>query len=291
MAFPPEAFIIGAQRSGTTSLASLLNQHPDITVSDPKEPDFFTINWDRGLDWYRSCFKQESRILVDASVSYAMAPVRQGVRHGSIVERILELSPQARFVYMVRDPAERCYSSYWHDVRAGREQRSLRQAVAQGAYYSNASFYYEQILNFLDHFSLDRFYFVSFPQFVRDPTTCASQCAAFFGANDGFNFKSEKAKNQAFLYNGFGRNMRDIFGENALKALSNFAHRHIPPFLHAGLKQAFYSQVPPMSDADRSWLSDRFREDTTAFQKLTGVSLSHDSLDLGVLPLSQQSMP
>jgi hypothetical protein len=41
MAFPPEAFIIGAQKAGTTSLADLLDQHPGIVVSNPKEPDFF----------------------------------------------------------------------------------------------------------------------------------------------------------------------------------------------------------------------------------------------------------
>ena len=54
--FPPRAFLIGAAKSATTTLADLLNQHPHIFLSNPKEPDFFWINWDRGIDWYRALF-------------------------------------------------------------------------------------------------------------------------------------------------------------------------------------------------------------------------------------------
>jgi hypothetical protein len=43
MSFPPDAFIIGAQ-PGTTSLSALLDQHPKIVLSTPKEPDFFSVN-------------------------------------------------------------------------------------------------------------------------------------------------------------------------------------------------------------------------------------------------------
>ena len=75
MAFPPQAFIIGAQRSGTTSLAFLLNQHPMIALAEPKEPNFLTMNWENGIDWYRSCFSREDAILLDASVSYSMAKI------------------------------------------------------------------------------------------------------------------------------------------------------------------------------------------------------------------------
>ena len=289
MTFPPSAFIIGAQRSGTTSLASLLSQHPDIMMSNPKEPDFLSVNWDRGLEWYRSCFKREDRILVDASVNYTMQPVRQGMRYKVVARRAFELSPQARFVYIVRDPAERCYSAYWHDVRSGREGRSLKQAVAEGAYYTHASFYYAQLLNFLEYFPLERFLIVPFKNFVRDPTACASQCASFFGAEDGFIFKSETAKNESFLYNGFGHIILNVLGERVLKTSSHFAQRHIPLVFHTGLKKIFYNQIPPMSEADRIWLTERFRADAMAFQHLTGIAFSGETTPHGARPYASPS--
>ena len=56
MSFPPEAFLIGAEKAGTTMLLHLFDQHPGITVSEPRITDYFTSNWDKGLDWYRACF-------------------------------------------------------------------------------------------------------------------------------------------------------------------------------------------------------------------------------------------
>src|SRR6266576_1441922 len=93
--FPPEALIIGAQKSGTTTLAYLLNQHPMIELADRKETDFFTDNWERGIDWYRSCFLQQKAILMDASVGYTMADVGPNAPPDAdiVPKRISEISP------------------------------------------------------------------------------------------------------------------------------------------------------------------------------------------------------
>lgn len=272
MAFPPEAFIIGAQRSGTTSLAYLLGQHPDIELSDPKEPNFFTVNWDRGLDWYRSCFKRDAAVLLDASVSYAMARIdADDAPRAAAPRRILEISPRARFVYMVRDPAERCYSAYWHDVRAGREKRPLREAVEARAYYADASYYHRQLSNFLECFGLERFLIVPFREFGEDAEGTARRAARFFGAEREFEFAMSEPKNQSFLYNPVTRAIRDTFGEGFMKAVSTGARRAVPSALHPLLKRAVYDAVPALDAADKAWLDDWFREDAAAFARLTGV--------------------
>ena len=80
MAFPPKAFIIGAQKAGTTFLSYLLDQHPHITLAESKEPDFFTRHWEKGLEWYRKRFSgPEENILIDASTSYTAAGDRKSV--------------------------------------------------------------------------------------------------------------------------------------------------------------------------------------------------------------------
>lgn len=273
MPFPPEAFIIGAQRSGTTSLAYLLGQHPDIELSDPKEPNFFTVNWERGLDWYRSCFKREADVLLDASVSYAMARVEGGAARGAAPRRIFETSPGARLVYLVRDPAERCYSAYWHDVRAGREKRSLREAVEARAYYADASYYHLQLSTFLEYFPLERFLIVSFREFGEDTRAVARRSARFLGAAREFALELSEPKNQAFLYNPATRMLRDAFGEGFMKAISSGARRAVPTALHPLIKRAVYDSVPTMNAADKAWLDERFGEDAAAFRRLTGVDV------------------
>ena len=52
----PTAVIIGAQKSGTTSLYSYLAAHPAVATPSKKEVHYFDLNWDRGIDWYRAHF-------------------------------------------------------------------------------------------------------------------------------------------------------------------------------------------------------------------------------------------
>jgi hypothetical protein len=276
MPFPPEAFIIGAQRSGTTSLSSLLDQHPGIALSVPKEPDFFSVNWEQGLDWYRARFHRHDAILIDASVNYTMVPDVDGSHDlpDTVPRRIRELSPAAKFVYIVRDPGERCHSAYWHEVRAGRESRSLRQTVERSAYYVMASYYHRQISTFLPYFPLERFYIIHFDDFARDPLGIARACSSFFGARPvDFSFQREQPRNQAFLYSRFGQFLRDIMGQRGLERLSGIASRSIPDHLHPYAKRLVSRGVPELSLSDRAWLAEWFAEDAAAFAKLTGMQV------------------
>ncbi len=277
MSFPPDAFIIGAQRAGTTSLSALLDQHPKIVLSTPKEPDFFSVNWESGLDWYRSCFRRLDAILIDASVGYSMAKSSTllGDRPDVVPSRIHEVSPQARFVYMVRDPAERCYSAYWHEVRAGRERLSLHEAVDRSHYYVMASFYYQQIKLFLNFFPLDRFLIVSFAEFARDPLLVARKCSEFFGGErDEFAFHREEPRNQAFLYSPLGLKLRNLAGEERLKVLSTIISTVLPSGLHPYAKRMITRSIPEMTPADRKLLAAHFAEDAAAFERLTGVRVA-----------------
>jgi hypothetical protein len=279
MSFPPEAFIIGAQRSGTTSLSSLLDQHPGIVLSAPKEPDFFSVNWHQGLDWYRACFRRLDATLIDASVNYTMTPLVEGTQElpDTVPCRIHQVSPGAKFVYLVRDPGERCHSAYWHEVRAGRERRSLHEVVERSAYYVMASYYHRQISRFLRYFPLERFLIIRFDDFVRDPLGTAVNCSDFLGVQpDGFEFRREEPRNQAFLYSRFGQILRDVMGQTRLEALSSIAARCLPSSLHPYAKRIVSRGVPELNPSDRGWLAERFAEDSQAFARLTGVQVQNE---------------
>ena len=76
MSFPPNLFLIGAQKAGTTFLANLLGQHADICVSYPKETAYFTRNFGKGLNWYKAKYSElDAKYLLDATTGYSISPL------------------------------------------------------------------------------------------------------------------------------------------------------------------------------------------------------------------------
>lgn len=131
------AFIVGAPRSGTTSLACYLEEHPDVCFSYTKEPHFFSQYDLRGLpidrlrrrieeDYLLRYFPhrpREPRMLAEGSVSYLFAAAQ--------MEPILKLWPEARFVICLRDPLEMLPSLHQRLVFNGDETvRDFAQAWA-----------------------------------------------------------------------------------------------------------------------------------------------------------------
>jgi hypothetical protein len=104
----PDLVIAGAARSGTTQLAALLAMHPGIDASAVKETNYFSRRFDSGPEWYDGYFAPRSPQLrrMDASVSYTYP------QYPDALARLMETSPRAQVVYVVRDPVERAVSHY-----------------------------------------------------------------------------------------------------------------------------------------------------------------------------------
>lgn len=108
----PDLLIVGAARSGTTNLAARLSRHPDVVAPSTKEPNFFSLFYDRGFGWYESLYEPLSggRVRIDSSVTYGYP------RFAAALTRVHEVSPHAKYVYVVRQPVERTYSQYCQEV-------------------------------------------------------------------------------------------------------------------------------------------------------------------------------
>ena len=122
----PSVIVIGAMKCGTTSLHHYLGLHPEISMTREKELNFFVEerNWSKGLAWYRSHFDGDTPHRGESSPNYTADPLFQGVP-----DRMYEVVPDARLIYLVRDPVERLVSEYVHRCAEGREDRPLEQAV------------------------------------------------------------------------------------------------------------------------------------------------------------------
>lgn len=104
--------IIGAAKAGTTSLAAWLSKHPDVCMSSPKETMFFggPKLFDRGLDWFHSNFfshYQDELLLGDATPAYSNRD-----RHPGTPSRVFSINPEAKIIYIVRNPIRKAESSW-----------------------------------------------------------------------------------------------------------------------------------------------------------------------------------
>lgn len=120
----PDFLVIGAQKAGTTALYAYLRWHPAITGPSWKEVSFFDRHWWRGEAWYRGQFplRPGGRLVGEASPSYLFHPLAP--------ERARAVVPDAKLIVLLRDPVDRAYSQYQHEVALGREPLSFEDALA-----------------------------------------------------------------------------------------------------------------------------------------------------------------
>lgn len=112
-------FIVGAAKSGTTSLWAAFRNHPEVFVTEDelfKEPAFFSKLGSRmGLDKYHRLYAgaKDEKYICDASTAYLTS--------AESAERILEYNPEAKILIILRNPVDRAYSLYNWMVSDGYE--------------------------------------------------------------------------------------------------------------------------------------------------------------------------
>ncbi len=280
MSFPPEIFLIGAQKSGTTTLAYWLSQHPQVCVSVPKEPHFFTRNWDKGFAWYQNRFSNyKNAVCVDASVTYSAASLslkenlsqvrraRQGVP-----QRVYSINPAARFIYLLREPVERTYSGYWMSVNLGREKKSFAEAIRRNSDYLDISDYYGQLALWLEHFPLESFLFLLFEDLKKNPEQVVKDCFNFIGVDSKNCQIHPEVKNKSRVANVVGRR----FNSFCFRLDNSEVGYLAPPYMRE-LVQKFTTDsrgFPEMPEKEQEFLRGYFSEKNYQLELLTGLALS-----------------
>ena len=185
----PNLFILGAARCGTTSLHSILGQHPDIHASAVKEPTFFCTSFKVVDDEqaYYALFDTEKRFRMEASHAYMTDP--------AIAQILKDLFPDATFIVTLREPKARAYSLFRHMRRHrhvdgepfelvaefAKALREEQERYASPAFhaacrhypwnflYTRSSMYDEQLARYLSLFPRDRFHFLTLAELAADP--------------------------------------------------------------------------------------------------------------------------
>lgn len=183
----PDFLVIGAMKCATTSLCAQLASHPEVFFSKPKEPAFFNRdeNHARGLAHYARLFGEAgaAQVAGEGSTSYSKVGV-----FPETPRRIAKALPDARFIYILRDPVRRTESHWLHAFR--KRSRSIppfNEAVAQpDSPYLDASLYWRQLQAYRAYFDDDRFLLLFYEDFRADPQAVLRRCFRFLGVAEDF---------------------------------------------------------------------------------------------------------
>ncbi len=183
----PNFIVIGAAKSGTTTLYNYLDSHPCIAMSAIKEPCFFdhNVSWEKGWDWYRKLFAhaQQFQICGEASTNYTRFPQVTGVP-----EKIANYMPDIKLIYIIRDPVERAYSHYVHrhvkELFPGKPFRQgFEEFVANDPMCIDSSDYLMQIKQYLRYFSKEQLLVIRFDDLVKSAETVLTQVFLFLSVD------------------------------------------------------------------------------------------------------------
>lgn len=284
----PNFFIIGAAKAGTTSLHHYLDQHPEIQMAANKEPRFFAgpeagipyppDRVDRRED-YESLFDPSFEVRGEASTDYAAHPRRIGAP-----ARIRELVPEAKFVYLVRDPLARTISHYRMGVALMGERRSLRDATGDLAElrspYLASSFYATQLRLYHEQFAAERVLVVDQTDLLGERRRTLAEIFAFLGVADaGEAVRSDEELLSASEWRTYSPRYLD-FSNRFLVPASRWIPRRLRSSLRRRADRLLFPplETPALDAETRAGLERLFRPEVEALREMTGKEFASWSL-------------
>lgn len=199
--------IIGAGRSGTTSLYEYLKDHPDICFSNFKEIPYFTVPdiFTRGESYYHSFFKPKYQKIVASSDTYLLIDPEAP-------KKIYHYNPEIRFIIMLREPISRAYSSYIYAIKNGHEKKSTSFiesfnnekkniekediAVKNNLGHFYTGLYHKHIKNWMEYFPRENFLLIKTDELKNDYKNVLNKISNFLNINN-FLDKREVRTNEA----------------------------------------------------------------------------------------------
>lgn len=284
----PNFFILGAAKCGTTSLHAYLNQHPDICMSEPKEPFFFEAEFEEGLDFYWEKYFSHyngEKLIGDARPRNLYLPF--------VSDRILSVNPDAKFILTLRNPIDRAHSQWWSGYRRQKDKLSFEDAVKTDCdmiesgvrintpedyekyfdtshkgrpralpepigffrWYIDRSYYAEHLERYFKVFPRENFKIFLFEDLVSNPQAVVKEACEFLGL--------DPAPSEDFDYSA----------HNEAKVMKwKFILRRFFKKPFGGLSS---STKPKIEPSCRKWLAEHFRPHNKRLEEIIGRNLDH----------------
>ncbi len=215
----PNFLVVGAAKSGTSSLDRYLGQHPDIYMPRKKEAHYFSVPdfpaafrgpGDEGMnketirdrERYEALFDGATgrRAVGESSVFYLYYP--------GTARRIWQWNPAMRVVMLLRNPVDRAYSAYMHLIRDGRETLSFEESLAKERerkadgfepmwLYRELGLYHDQVKRYFDIFPREQVKVLLYDDFSRDTPGTVAEVFRFLCVDDRAAVDTETRHNES----------------------------------------------------------------------------------------------
>ena len=283
----PNLFIVGAAKAGTTSLHAYLAQHPEVFMSERKEPHFFASfemhgQFDnfmppvRNPAEYQELFSgsEGRRVIGEASPSYLSEPDSPG--------RIKSAAPDAKIIISLRNPVQRAYSAYLMEFHAGQETLPFKDALiadekreqrwGRAFQYVELGMYTNQVARYFDTFGRENVLVILFEDLIRD-TASAMRNVADFLEIDPNQFAPSRFQD---VHNPFAQS-RGPLARSLLRMrpLRLWAKRWAPQVFRDAANRLIFTNAkkPKMDDEIRRSLAARFAPDLQRLEQLLACDL------------------
>jgi len=294
----PNLFVVGAQKSGTTTLAVMLANHPDVFMSSPKEPGYLVFgergytgvdgygrlahaaSWvidseDDYLDLYREA-PAEVRWLGDASTWYLSEP--------GAAERLHAFNPEARIIAILRHPADRAYSAWCHARRDEEEPCEMfsealdmeprRENASHLLRYREMGRYAAQLRRYFEVFGRHRVLVLFYEDLRDEPENLWRRCSEFLSLDADVRAPASHRQNRS----GKPRS-RLLYALMRSERFKKSMKRILPWRLAAWAKNRAEAvnmrRFPPMPPQQRRRLEREFADEVHELMSLTGRDLTH----------------
>ncbi len=287
--------LIGAVKSGTTSVYNYLKDHPQVYMSPIKEPKFF--QWDgetrrfstqlddkiyhdaiKTFDEYKRLFSEvkDEIAIGEASVSY--------LYNKEAPERIYRRFPQVKLIAILRHPADRAFSHYLHTKWLGHEPLSFPEALKQenqrinsnwgpSWHYKQQGFYYQQIKRYKSLFDISQMKIYLYDELKKDSLSLMKNIYQYLGVDTTFTSNV----NQKYNVRSFPKNqlLHGMFNKpNVIKdTLKNIFPKNWRKNLVASVNKQ-NNWKPKLDPQLRQELTQEYKEDILKLQDLIDKDLS-----------------
>lgn len=267
--------VIGAPKCGTTTLCTLLGEHPEVFMTNPKEPVFFGQGFymkRRDWQWYANLFKgvTDEKAIGEGSVQYTTSyPGRladPAVIHSSY--------PDLKLIYMVRNPIKRIESHWLSSSVSGfpHDLPNFKNTIYYHSMYLNTSRYWSHINRFRRYFSDCQIHVVFLEDFKKNSNLELQKVYEFLGVDPSFQVpRSDRVINASNKIYRDGRVMKILRNNSLFRSIQ----KNTPKFFREILIPIFKVKNtghPEWEEATLEWAISELQDDSLRFLEYCGKS-------------------
>ncbi|MGL5796321.1 MAG: sulfotransferase family protein, partial [Waterburya sp.] len=290
----PNFIVIGAAKSGTTSLYRYLNQHPSIYLSPIKETNFFATKFVDTIPLFQDLdltleqakkntfpvknFTDYQRLFEEATSNQTAIGEVSPLYLNSFVaaQKIKSHIPDVKLIAILRNPIDRAYSGYQMQLRQAKETRGFASNLGVEEIYIRGGFYYEQLKRYFETFNSCQIKVLLYEDFRKNPLKVMQEIFKFIEVDDTFAPDTSTKFNQGGIpknvnaYNLVLNNKISTIVQKSLKAM-------MPPKIRQKLisevQSRLLSKPQPLTPEIRRQLKEIYQNDVYKLEQLINRNL------------------